>query len=50
MEKVRHITSEHRKRLCGSVGNYEPSGTDTELPVCPKCAAVYATMTGEVVE
>lgn len=46
-EKVRHIMR-NKLRLCGSQGNYEPVGTDTELPICHKCHAIHVAMTGEI--
>ena len=42
-----HIKGENRKRLCGSTGNYEPVGSDDELPLCEKCAQISLATHGE---
>ena len=47
-KKVRHIIKK-KARLCGSQGNYEPVGTDDDLPICKKCHAIHAALTGEVI-
>jgi len=47
-KKVKHIMR-NKLRLCGSQGNYEPVGTDTDLPMCKKCHAIHAALTGEII-
>jgi len=39
-EKVRHIKSKHGARLCGATGNFEPVGTEDELPHCQACVEI----------
>jgi len=48
--EVRHIKGKKSARLCGSKGNYEPVGTNTELPICHTCQTIHFTLTGEMIQ
>ena len=39
-EKVRHIKGTDKPRLCGATGNFEPVGTEDELPLCQECVDI----------
>ena len=45
-----HIKGENGARLCASPGTFEQVGEDKDLTLCPKCAAIHLTLTGEGLE
>ena len=50
MNKIIHIRGKTKPRLCGAKGDFEPVGTETDIPVCGKCACIHLAETGELIE
>ena len=37
----RHIKGKTKPRLCGAKGNFEPVGTETDMPICKDCQSIH---------